>query len=297
MNSHLKILQYNVHTSKGKVMAPLLADHHISEFTVLAIQEPWQNPHIHTTHNPYKSSFYLHYPPSANASVCFFANKLLNRSSYSAAIPTTKYGYLCLRGSVDGARDVVIHNVYSTGNLSPTSSESEHPDEPPSVDTHKILLHVSTALSDTSPYHVLLGDFNIHHCTWGGAGVRPDQSFQLHFSLQELHDLSLLLPPETITFKRHDAQSTIDLVFSSSSLSNTLTACCSREDLDHGSDHYHIESSFLFSPHTVPHVPKPLWRKAEALRSQFVPAMPNADLTDIPNASYPAIIPCPHVNI
>ncbi len=93
--------------------------------------------------------------------------------------------------------------------------------------------------------------------------MRPDQSSQLLFSLQELHILSLLLPPATVTFKRHKAQSTIDLVFSSSSLSQTLTACRSREDLDHGSDHSHIESSFQFSPHTAPHVPKPLWKKAD----------------------------------
>jgi hypothetical protein len=64
-------------------------------------------------------------------------------------------------------------------------------------------------------------------------------------------------------FKRHNAQSTIDLVFSCSFLSQTLTACRSREDLDHGSDHYPIQSSFLFSPHTAPHVPKPLWKKAD----------------------------------
>jgi hypothetical protein len=38
MTSHLKILQYNVNTTEGKVMAPLLADYHISEFAVLAVQ-------------------------------------------------------------------------------------------------------------------------------------------------------------------------------------------------------------------------------------------------------------------
>jgi hypothetical protein len=157
----------------------------------------------------------------------------------------------------------MIQKVYRTGNNSYTSSENQLPYEPLSVDTHEILLHVPTALSDTSAYHVLLGDFNTHHPNWGEAGVRPDQSFQLLFSLQELHDLSLLLPPETDTFKRHNAQSTIDLVFSSSPLSHTLAACRSREDLDHGSDYYPIDSTFLFSPHKAIHVPKPLWRKAD----------------------------------
>ncbi len=44
---------------------------------------------------------------------------------------------------------------------------------------------------------------------------------------------------------------------------NTLTACCLREDLDHGSDHYPIETSSLFSPHVTSHVSKPLWRNAD----------------------------------
>jgi hypothetical protein len=71
----------------------------------------------------------------------------------------------------------VIHNVYCTENLSPTLSKYEHPEEPLLVDTQKIFLHVSTALSDTSAYHVLLGDFNTHHPTWDGARVWPYRSF------------------------------------------------------------------------------------------------------------------------
>ncbi len=89
----------------------------------------------------------------------------------------------------------MIHNGYCTRNLSPTSSENQPPDEPLLVDTHEIFLHVSAALCDASAYHVLLGDFNIHHPIWGGADVKPDRSSQLLLSLQELHELSLLFPP------------------------------------------------------------------------------------------------------
>jgi hypothetical protein len=81
-------------------------------------------------------------------------------------------------------------------------------------------------------------------------------------SFQELHYLSLLLARESITFKMPGGESTIDLDFSSSDLINTLTACCLIADLDHGSDHYHTETSLLSSPHVSPHVPKPLCRKA-----------------------------------
>ncbi len=247
-------------------MAPLLDDHLISEFTVLAVQKPWLNPHIHTTHNPSNSSFYLMYPLlPTNASVCFFVNKPLNPSSNSAAFPTLKYGYLQLRSSVEGAINLMIHNVYSTGYLSLSSSENHPPDGLLSVDTHKIFLHVSAALSDASAHYVLLGDFNIDHPICGGAGVRPNHSSQLLFSLQELHELSLLSPLETNTFKRYNAQSPTVHVFSSSALSHTLIACHKREELDHGSDHYPIESSFLFHPCTSPLFPKPLWRMADTM--------------------------------
>jgi hypothetical protein len=78
-----------------------------------------------------------------------------------------------------------------------------------------------------------------------------------------MYDFSLLLPQETIPFKRHNAQSTKDLVFSSSSLSYTLTYCCSRNDLDYRSEHFPMESSLVFSSHRASHVIKPLWKKAD----------------------------------
>jgi hypothetical protein len=62
MTALLKIPQYNVHTTRGKVMVPLLADPRIFEFSVLAVQEPWHNPHILPTHNPSNFSVHLFYP-------------------------------------------------------------------------------------------------------------------------------------------------------------------------------------------------------------------------------------------
>ncbi len=70
----------------------------------------------------------------------------------------------------------MIYNLYPTGNYSSTSSENQSLDKPLSVDTHKILVQASIALSDASAHHVLLGDFNFHHPSRCGAEVRPDQS-------------------------------------------------------------------------------------------------------------------------
>jgi hypothetical protein len=174
--------------------------------------------------------------------------------------PTPKYGYLRLRSSDEDVTDVIIINDYQTRNLPSTSSEKQPPDEPLPLYTHENFSFVSATISDVSADHVLLGDFNIHHPNWGGPRVTPHCASQLLMSLQELHNLSLLLPPESITFKRHGGESTIELVFSSSDLMNSLTACRLREDLDHGADHYPIENSFLFSPHVSPYIPKLLWR-------------------------------------
>ncbi len=114
MTSQLKILQYNVHTTEDIVIAPLFVDPCISHFTLLVVQVPWQNPQIQNTHNAISSVFHLFYPASDDASVCFFVNKSINPSSYSAFFLTPKYGYLCLRSSVNGVRDIMIHDVYRT---------------------------------------------------------------------------------------------------------------------------------------------------------------------------------------
>jgi hypothetical protein len=262
MTSQLKVLQYNVHTTEDIVIAPLFPNPRISHFTVLAVQEPWRNPRIQTTHNPSSSAFYLFYSPSDDASVCFFVNKSLNPSSYSAYFPTPKFGYLHLRSSANGVKDIMIHNVYRTQNFPPTSSENQPLGELLPLDTHEIISFVHAALSDQSADHLLLGDFNIHHPNWGGPNARAEYASPLLLSSQEIYILTLLLPPKTITCQKHGGKSTIDLVFSSPFLSSSVTACGSREDLDQGSDHLPIETSFLFSPKFSPHVPKTLCWKA-----------------------------------
>ena len=57
--NRLKVLQYNVQKSKDKVMAPLLADKIAATYDVLALQEPWQNPHKNATYCPNSSVFYI----------------------------------------------------------------------------------------------------------------------------------------------------------------------------------------------------------------------------------------------
>ncbi len=182
-------------------MAPSFYDYCISELTVLARREPWQNPHIHTSYNSFSSAFHLFCPPSTYASVYFFVNKSLNLSSCSAAFLTLIYGHHHMRSPVEGAEDTMIYNVYSTRNVPHCLQKSRslmcrfqlHP---------WTFSHVFAAFSNTSANHVLLGDLNIHYPNWGHGSVRPDCFSLLLFSLQELHDLSLLLLLETVAIKK-----------------------------------------------------------------------------------------------
>jgi hypothetical protein len=79
----IKILQYNVMKSRDVVMATLLRDPRIQEYDVLALQEPWRNPFIPTTHNPIAHSFHVCLPNDsreAPARVCLFVNKRIDQT-------------------------------------------------------------------------------------------------------------------------------------------------------------------------------------------------------------------------
>jgi hypothetical protein len=80
MIEKLNILQYNMQKNIYVVMAPILADKQVAQFSVLAVQEPFQNSFIPTTHCPSYSSFHLLHPSVPNSRVCFFINKSINRS-------------------------------------------------------------------------------------------------------------------------------------------------------------------------------------------------------------------------
>ncbi len=77
----LNILQYNMQNNLKVVMTPILADKQVAQFSVLAVQEPFQNSFIPTTNNLSYSTFHLHHPFVPNSRVCFFINQSINPSS------------------------------------------------------------------------------------------------------------------------------------------------------------------------------------------------------------------------
>jgi hypothetical protein len=67
-------------------MAPLLRDPAVLELDIIAIQEPWRNPHQNTTHNPAADHFRLVYMDSQNTRTCFFVNKKISTAASTARI-------------------------------------------------------------------------------------------------------------------------------------------------------------------------------------------------------------------
>jgi hypothetical protein len=115
----LKILQYNVMKSRDKIIARLLRDPKIQEYDILALQEPWRNPFIPTTHNPISHSFHLYFPKDNRevpARVYFFVNKRIdpNRWTFTEYTPDLSTLEITTRTlTVEEVAKFYIHNIYN----------------------------------------------------------------------------------------------------------------------------------------------------------------------------------------
>ena len=218
---NLNILQYNARKSRETVMISFLQDKRVKEFDILAIQEPWHNTYIPTTYNPRESCFYLAFPTQDTSRVCFYINKKINPNTWEASFPTGDTGTLQIwKDDTRSSTALTIHNIYN-------------PSESYSSRKEGSLTSVRRMLSAGSP-QICLGDFNLHHPYWSGP-ARPTQhrAADTLIDLMESANMTLTIPPGTITWEARDAYSTIDLVFASEELINQVIRCETRRDLDH----------------------------------------------------------------
>ena len=120
--NYLQILQYNIRHEALSTMAPLLHDKKTEQFDILAIQEPWLNPHNQSFFNPGSSNFHLIHRPKADTRTCFYVNKRLDLKSWEVVNDEKDLCSLKLvikdMQSLDLQQEIWIYNAY---NLSPTS--------------------------------------------------------------------------------------------------------------------------------------------------------------------------------
>lgn len=232
--SQVNILQYNVRKAKDTVMAPLLRGPTVADYDVLAIQEPWKNPFMSTTHHPAKGIFHLCYPEvdgtKGPARVCFFVNERLDHGAWQFEQHTTDLCTLKVRtcGTDATANELIIHNVYNA----PQNTEGRES----TIPLLKALLE-----KHAPEKQIALGDFNLHHRHWGGSRVRwEEQEAKDLLEIMESLDMTSMLEPGTITHEEGDGRSTIDLCWTTLGILDRIIKSTVDRDMDHDSDHLPI---------------------------------------------------------
>ncbi|KAL6152343.1 hypothetical protein ACJQWK_05935 [Exserohilum turcicum] len=251
----LSILQYNVRKSRDIVMATLLRDPRIHEYDILAIQEPWRNPYMATTHHPAKDVFHLCYPVAADeegpARVCFFVNKRIDHNRWRFKEHSRDVCSLVIEPSRDQQeqQSVAIHNIYNAvGGGGPIGSTL--------VDVRAVLEKHS------SNEQILLGDFNLHHPLWGGQNVRHiDPQAEDLIAIIEDFDLSNTLAAGTITYEEAARQTTIDLCLVTVGLVDRMIRSEVDRDLDHDSDHLPISTVLNMTVQSMQETTKRNWKR------------------------------------
>ena len=234
-NKTFTILQYNVRKSRDTVMAGLLRDERILEFDILAIQEPWKNPFMNTTHHPAKDRFHLCYPVFGDeepARVCFFINKKLDHTKWQFKAHTRDMCTVTLTiEDARGSASLHIHNLYNPGQ----GAENRQ----------SVLPRLQQVLDERDgSEQILAGDFNLHHQLWGGTAVeQADREAGQLIGIMEDFDLTNTLQPGTITYEEGEKRTTIDLCLVTFGLVDRLIRSEVGRELDHDSDHLPIVTS------------------------------------------------------
>lgn len=173
-------------------MMPFFDDPQTLTYDIIAVQEPWRKSEFFIT--------YLIYMGHGSTSVCFYINKRLAISSRNA---THHNPDLCtIHLEIHSIGELHIHNIYN-----PVSSTTSPPGR-----LSKLEQALALFLSDE---HLILGDFN--YIIWSGEAWRQEAIVMPRVSWLLLSSRTyLLLKPSTITYDEAGCQSTIGLIFASS---------------------------------------------------------------------------------
>ncbi|KMU88200.1 hypothetical protein CIHG_05371 [Coccidioides immitis H538.4] len=177
---------YNTWKSKDGVMASLLRDEQVLDFDILAIQEPWRNAYHNTTHHPHRHLFNLIYLDDSETRVCTFISQKISKTRWTTTHHSPDYMTITITNGAREEDTLHIHNFYNPVAATGQSNIS--------------LLHeVLTASPEQN--HIVVGNFNLHHPLWGGAGTRQDPESEELIQLIGLHQLQSLLSPGSVTYQ------------------------------------------------------------------------------------------------
>ena len=252
-----RILQWNVRHSIDLAMAPMLRDPEITKYTVIAIQEPWINGYLSTTHYPAETArvFMLAWPKvpaDQHPRVCTYVRRNIVESDivYSSRDVLTIY----IRANKESPR-IYIHNVYN---------EPANPEVPG-------IRALQRALQEAERYagpkeHIIVGDFNIHDPLWTDptSTVRhtPREAAELKHMIEQI-PLAVITPLGLVTRPAEPGVegtgSTIDLCLTSWDLRDQIRHSRVAEELAGISDHQPIETELRLSLQLATPPPRRNW--------------------------------------
>jgi hypothetical protein len=245
----LKITQYNMQKSSRKVMAPFLTEAAERNCDIIAVQEPWQNTGMNATYCPSSCGFWPAYPRQFRTRACFLISKKIPLSSWTVSYPCPDFTTLTLQTE---NYTVHIHNIYSQppGALNRVIRESP--------------IYTLAQQLNKPGEHMLIGDFNLHHPSWGGARCFTRHSMAIDL-LQRTEEagLQLLTPSGMITWERGRQSSTIDLTFCTQGLAQKLVRCAREDRIENSSDHFPISTSFTLDVASQEPQLRRCWKKMD----------------------------------
>ena len=227
----LRILQYNVHKFRNKMMIVLLHEKKIKNYDILILQKFWWFDDIFRAYCSVTVNFML---KNNEDKICFYINKRINSNIWYSTWHFKDVNTITLQTLTNNAqmiqKAIHIHEAY---NLSLRDHEIIHEKENLS-DIEKTL--------QMSKESILVENFNLHHFTW-------EESFysRQHLLLNELIEMitninaSLALSQDTITRNYQESQMTINLIFTTESITNRLIQCKINEEMKNFSDHLLIQ--------------------------------------------------------
>ena len=225
----LRILQYNAGKSAGRQQT-LLANPKAQNFDIIALQEPSYNPQTGGTHCSRGSCFWPVYEARGRRSrVALLFNKRLGIRDWEADQVDDCIQVAQIQTSQGPVQLINVYVEAEGGRVTLGSGSA--------------LRKVPELFTEGSEC-ILLGDFNLHHPSWGGERVRrADEAARELIDMTAQRGLCLATSQGATTWRGGRSQgTTIDLTFLTPRLYNHLVRCTPIDTAEEVEDHSAIET-------------------------------------------------------
>jgi hypothetical protein len=230
------IIQYNCGNASHGEARQFFDRLDYQQHTFILIQEPGINKKIGRAYCP--RGYRLIHAANLNTRVAILI---------SNTVPVEQYGIVNINNDIQvmraciAGKKLAIINVYN-----PRVNHGQD------FYYHQTILEALQRVKREEYDTLLLGDFNAHHPQWGGSQAAEEQVGTELLECTQQEGLELLLPEGSITWKRGNSSSTIDLVFGDAQVAYHLLKCRTRKDWAALEDHHPIQIELSYQYHIAP---------------------------------------------